>query len=203
VKKLFVPSCILFATLVPCSADVINFDDQATAGGAVSLSSQYLSSGVLFQNIYAAQNFKSNIFPPSVPNYASPFWVDLNPGLIIFVAPGNPGINTTVSGVSFTLVGLTTPPAGFYSGATIDALDLSGNVIAGQSVTIPGTSTPTANQILTFTGPIHELRFTHTVGTSGAFPIDDLVFAPEPSSFGLLGVGVGLLSAFLLKCGRA
>jgi hypothetical protein len=98
---------------------------------------------------------------------------------------------------------LTTPPAGFYSGATIDALDLAGNVIAGQSLSVPATSTPTANQILTFTGAIHELRFTHTAGTSGAFPIDDLVFAPEPSSFGLLGFGLVPLSAFLLKRRRA
>src|SRR5262249_62435040 len=97
-KTRLVP-CILFAALVPCSAGVINFDDQSTSGGAVALTNQYLSSGVLFQDIYAAQNFKFNIFPPSVPNYASPFWVDLNPGFIIFVAPGNPGIDTTVSGV--------------------------------------------------------------------------------------------------------
>ena len=193
----------LIATLLlafPLCATSINFDDQVTAGGAVQLSNQYAASDVAISNIYAAQNFKFNIIPPSAPNYASPFWVDFNPGTISFVDPTNALVNATVASVSFTLVGLTTPAGkpGNYSGATVDALDLSGNVIAGQSIIIPGVSAATANQTLTFTGPIHALRFTHDNTTTGALPIDDLAFgaltpAPEPTTLGLLGAGLLLL----------
>ncbi len=195
--KTFVLSVCLLVTLLPCSGGSINFDDQATTTSTdVQLTNQYLSMGVVFQDMTASQRFKFNIVPPSTLNYATPFFVDLNPGLIIFVQPGNAAVNATVSTVSFTLVGLTVPDGhpGNYSGATIDALDLAGNVIPGQTVTIPGTATATSDQILTFTGAIHELRFTHTNGTSGAFPIDNLTFAPEPSSIGLLGAALGIVS---------
>ena len=199
----------LAALVMPSRAGTINFDDQNTAGGAVQLSNQYASSGVLFSNLYAAQNFKFDIMPPSTPNYASPFWVDTNPGFIIFADPSNSGVAATVDTVSFTLVGLSATPSnpGNFSGATVDALDLDGNIIAGQSVTIPATSVATANQVFTFTGAIHELEFTHTAATTGALPIDDLVIGtvtpvPEPSSSGLLAAGIALLllPAFRRRC---
>jgi len=91
--------------LTPLCATTISFDDLNTTGGAVPLSNQYASSGVLFNNITAAQNFPFNIVPPSAPNYASPFWTDTNPGAIVFVDPSNPSSNATVGTVSFTLVG--------------------------------------------------------------------------------------------------
>ncbi|HEY4360716.1 MAG TPA: PEP-CTERM sorting domain-containing protein [Bryobacteraceae bacterium] len=184
------------AIALPLCAGTINFDDQDTAGGAVTLTNQYASSGVLFNDITAAQNFKFNIFPPSTLNYASPFWTDLNPGTISFVDPLNSATNAFVSSVSFTLVGLTStvPNPGNFGGAMVDALDLSGNVIPGQSIVIPATSVTGPNQILTFTGDIHALRFTHTAATTGALPIDDLTFGaltvPEPSTFGLLAAGL-------------
>jgi hypothetical protein len=195
---------ILLLTLIPCSAASINFDNLSTSGGAVSLTNQYLASGVVFQDIYAAQNFPFNIVPPSAPNYASPFWVDTNPGYMEFVVPGNAGVNDFATTVSFTLVGLTTSTQhpGFFSGASVDALDLMGNVIPGQTVVIPAASTSTSNQILTFTGQVHELRFTHTDGTNGALPIDNLSFtlAPEPASFGLLGIGLLAAAAVRRRC---
>jgi hypothetical protein len=124
--------------IAPLCATTINFDDQATSGGAVQLSNQYASVGVVFNDLFAAQSFKSNITPPSAPNYAAPFWSDLNPGTITFVDPSNPLNNASVDSASFILVGLNTSAQtpGFFSGATVDALDLSGNIIAGQSVII-------------------------------------------------------------------
>jgi hypothetical protein len=133
-KLKFVFTTLALAALIaPLRAGAINFDDQATSGGAVQLSNQYASNGVLFTDLFAAQNFKFNIFPPSTPNYASPFWVDFNPGLIMFVDPSNASVNATVDTVSFTLVGLTATAQnpGNYSGATVDAIDLNGNVILG------------------------------------------------------------------------
>ncbi len=184
--------CLALTLVTPLCATTINFDDQATAGGAVQLSNQYSSSGVLFNDIYAAQNFKFNIIPPSTPNYASPFWTDLNPGLITFVDPSNSLNNATVNTVSFTLVGLTASAQhpGNFSGATVDAIDLSGNVIAGDSVTIPGTDVTTANQIFTFTGDVHELRFTHIPTRPGALPIDDLVFGALTACAGTIGIWI-------------
>ena len=192
----------VLALALPLCADTINFDDQNTAGGAVPLTNQYAANGVIFNNISAAQNFKFNIIPPSALNYASPFFGNTNPGLISFVDPSNSAVNGTVTTVTFTLVGLTSTVAhpGFFSGATIDALDLGGSIIAGQSITIPAASVTTANQVLTFAGPIHALQFTHIAGTNGLLPIDDLTFGaitptPEPSTVLLLGGGLLVLGA--------
>ena len=188
------------AAALPLCAGTINFDDQNTAGGAVALTNQYAGSGVLFNDITAAQNFKFNIIPPSALNYASPFWTDLNPGTISFVSPLNSAVNAYVTSVSFTLVGLTATVQnpGNFSGATVDAIDLSGNVIAGQTVVIPATAVTGPNQVLSFTGNVHALRFTHTAATTGALPIDDLTFSqinvPEPSTFGLLAAGLLLVT---------
>ncbi len=57
--------CVALTVVTPLCATTINFDDQATSGGAVQLSNQYASSGVLFNDIYAAQSFKFNVIPPS------------------------------------------------------------------------------------------------------------------------------------------
>jgi PEP-CTERM motif-containing protein len=194
------------AATVSLHADSIPFDDQSTSGGAVQLSNQYAASGVLFTNLFAAQSFKFNIFPPSAPNYASPFWVDLNPGFITFVDPSNSSTPGVVDSVSFTLVGLTASDAhpGSFSGATVEALDEGGNVIAGQTTVIPGTSSTTSDQILTFTGEIHSLEFIHTDSTSGALPIDNLIFdavtpVPEPSSLVLFGMAAALSLAGTIR----
>ena len=187
------------AALPAFGSTVINFDDLNAAGGAIALTNQYAGSGVLFDQITAAQNFKSNILPPSTPNYASPFWSNLNPGTLTFVSPSNslnPAFATTVT---ITMVGLTSPPAGNYSGATVDALDLSGTVIAGQTQVInPITNVTSPNYDLTFTGEVHALRFTHNDTTSGALPFDNLTFGPlssvpEPATLPIAGSAILVL----------
>lgn len=176
---------------------VINFDNLATGSGAVQLTNQYAASGVVFDQIYAAQNFIFNIVPPSSPNYASPFWTSTNPGTIFFVDPANSNVAAYTGIVTITMVGLSTPQGhpGSYSGATIDALDAGGNVI--QTQTVPAISTASSNLDLTFTGQVHALRFTHTPTTVGALPFDNLSFealtdVPEPSSMALM---LGALAA--------
>ncbi len=197
------------AIWVACSATVfggsINFDDQATASSgisSISLTNQYASQGVLFSSMDASQSFKFNITPTSSPNYATPFWGSNSTGFITFVDPTNSSTAAWVSSVSFELLGLTSTVAhpGNFSGVTIDALDLGGNVIAGDTQVIPATTTTTSNQFLTFTGQVHQLRFTYNSG-SGLDPIDDLSFGtvnptPEPSTWLLAGAGlvaVGLI----------
>jgi hypothetical protein len=180
-------------------AGSINFDDQPTGpgiAGSLALGSQYLAQGVLFSNMEVSKAFPFNVTANSSPNYASPFWANLNPGSFQFVDP-NTLVDAYVTSVSFTLLGLTTnvDHPGNFSGATIEALDLLGNVITGDTQVVPGTTTATSNVVVTFTGQVHEILFTHTPGTSGIFPIDDFTFSaittPEPG--GLLIAAGGLL----------
>jgi hypothetical protein len=180
-------------------AGSINFDDQATGagiGGSLALSSQYLSQGVVFNNMEVSKAFTFNVVPTSSPNYATPFFTNLNPGSFQFVDPITL-VDAYVDTVSFTLLGLTvnTDHPGSFSGATIQALDLLGNVITGDTQIIPGTSTTTSNVVVIFTGQVHEIVFTQTAGTSGIFPLDDVTFSavttPEPGGF-LIAAG-GLL----------
>ena len=162
--------------LTPLHAGTISFDDLDTSGGAVQLTNQYAASGVLFTNLFAAQQFKFNILPPSTPNYASPFWVDTNPGFITFVDPSNSSTPGVVDGLSFTLVGLSASDAhpGNFSGATLMTLDANGNTI--ETLIIPSVNTTTTDDTFILSGEIHSLEFIHTDGTTGAFPIDDLTF---------------------------
>jgi hypothetical protein len=197
---------LILAAGAGLSATTINFDDQPTQStgiNSVPLTNQYASEGVLFSLIDASQSFKFNVTPTSAPNYATPFFNNAGPGSIIFVDPADSSQNAYVNQVSFTLLGLDSTSAhpGDFSGATIEALDINGVAIPGQTQTIGATSTTTPNQVLTFTGEVHEILFTETAGTSGVLPIDDLSFgtvttaatsAPEPGTLGLM-VGVSLL----------
>jgi hypothetical protein len=192
---------LLAAAVTLTAGTVLNFDDQPTAPSGISgvdLTNQYASQGVVFNSIDASQSFKFNITPASSPNYASPFFNGGSPGTFAFVDPADPAQNAFVDTVSFTLLGLTATTAhpGFFSGATIDALDLNGDVIPGETQIISATSVTTSNLTLTFTGEVHEIRFTQTAGTSGLLPFDDLTFGavmtPEPATFGLIGAALVL-----------
>jgi hypothetical protein len=189
----------LAALVSSAEADVINFDDVT---GPVGLSNQYASHGVIFDTIEATPSFPFNVMPPSSPNYATPFWNTTNPGAIEFVSPLDSSVLAYTDSVTLTMVGLTSTMAnpGNFSGATIEALDVFGNVIAGQTQVIPATSASTLDLDLTFTGQVHELVFTPTGGTSGVLPFDNLTFdsptaVPEPSSAVLL---IGCLAGFAL-----
>jgi hypothetical protein len=196
---------LILATGAGLSATTINFDDQVTQPSGiagVALTNQYASEGVMFSLIDASQSFKSNVTPTSGPNYASPFFDNTGPGSFIFVNPANTLQNASVSQVSFTLLGLTSTMAtpGNFSGATIEALDLSGNVISGQTEAISATSVTTSNEVLTFTGQVHEILFIQTGGTSGVLPFDDVTFgtvtpSPEPGTLALLGSALMLMLA--------
>ena len=184
------------------AATFVNFDDQTSP--PLPLTNQYAGSGLLFSNITRASSFSFNIIPLSAPNYVSPFFGTSAPGLIEFVDPADSSVDLITNSVTITMVGLATPPGhpGNYSGATIDALDIFGNVIAGQTQVINATSTATSDFDLTFTGELHGLRFTQTAGTTGLLPFDDLRFGPlssvpEPSTDVLVS---GALTGLALIC---
>ena len=79
--------------------------------------------------------------------------------------------------------------------ATIEALDPSGSVIAGQTQTIdPSTGTNYGSTTVTFAGDVHALEFVNILNANGLgiFPFDDVTFgalsdAPEPTSLLLMG----------------
>lgn len=196
-------ACLILVAVSGLSATIINFDDQVTQSSGitgVALTNQYASDGVIFNLIDTSQSFKSNITPTSIPNYGTPFFGTTSPGSFIFVNPANTSQDAYVNTVSLVLLGLNSTMAspGNFSGATIEALDLGGNVIPGQTQSISATSVTTSNELLTFTGQVHEILFTETDGTSGLLPFDDVTFgavtaAPEPGTLSMLGAALVLV----------
>ena len=186
----------LFFVLPAHAGSVVDFDGLVTD---VALSNQFAGLGVLFTNIEASARFTSNVVPVSGPNYASPFWTNTNPGLITFVDPSNSATAATSDNIAFTLNALTTSLApGWFSGATVDALDLLGNVIG--SHTIQPQSVSGSTNTVFFTGQIHALRFTYIANPNGlgALPFDNLTFdtpvgTPEPATFAMAGLALAAL----------
>jgi hypothetical protein len=178
-----------------CSATVVNFDNLA---GPVALTNQYASQGVMFDQVEATGQFATSVVSVSSPNYATPFYSNANPGMLWFVDPSN-NESAYVSSVTITLNGYNNV-GGWFDGATIDALDLSNSVIAGQTQFISPTSgTDYGSMTVTFAGQVHALEFTNIMNPNGLgiFPFDDVTFgtltdAPEPSS--LLLVGLSMLA---------
>lgn len=192
-KHKFGPGLLLLMAATPwCHATTINFDN---VGSPTALSNQYAAQGVIFNQIEATAQFATSVVPVSSPNYATPFYFGTGPGTISFVDPSNPSNGAYADSVTITLNGYNNV-GGWFSGASIDAIDPLGNVIAGQTQTIaPTNGTNTSNTSVTFTGQIQALRFTNIPNPSGLgiFPFDDLTFGvltpvPEPSMFGILGL---------------
>jgi PEP-CTERM motif len=176
-----------------CSATVINFDNLT---GPVALSNQYAAEGVMFNQIEATSQFATSVVTVSAPNYATPFYNTTNPGLLWFVDPSD-NSSAAVSSVTITLNGYNNV-GGWFDGATIEALDATNSVIAGQTQTInPSNGTNYGSMDITFTGQIHALEFFNILnnGELGVFPFDNVTFGaltdtPEPSSFLLVGLSI-------------
>jgi hypothetical protein len=178
---------LAFVAALPGRATIIDFD---TIIGPVALTNQFASQGVMFSGIEATGQFATSVAAVSTPNYATPFYSTTNPGLLWFVDPANPSQDAYVTSVSITLNGYNNV-GGWFDGATIEALDEGGNVIAGQTQVIPPTNgTDYGSTIVTFSGPVHALEFDNILnsGRLGIFPFDNLTFGaespvPEPSSW--------------------
>ena len=186
-----------------CHAAVIDFDNLT---GPVALTSQYASQGVIFSEIEATAQFATSVVTVSSPNYATPFYSNTDPGALWFTDPNDSSIEAYVTSVSITLNGYNNV-GGWFDGATIEALDPGGSVIAGQTQTIPPTTgTNYGSSTITFTGDIHELVFNNILtsnGDLGIFPFDNLTFGavtdvPEPSTWLLALLGAWMI----LGCGR-
>jgi hypothetical protein len=186
-----------------CHATTVNFDNVVSP---MALSNQYAAQGVIFNQIEATGQFTTSVVPVSSPNYATPFYFSAAPGSLSFVDPANPSNGAITDSVTITLNGFNNV-GGWFSGATIDAIDAFGNVIAGQTQTVaPTNGTAEPNTNLTFTGQIQGLRFTNIPNPSGLgiFPFDDLTFGaltpvPEPS-MSMFGIaGLALFSAWMAR----
>jgi hypothetical protein len=187
-------TALITLALVPiCPATVINFDNLS---GSVALTNQYAAQGVLFDQIEATNLFPTSVVAVSAPNYATPFFSNANPGMISFVDPANSNIQAYATIVTLTLNGYNNV-GGWFDGATINALDLSGTAIAGQTQTInPSNGTNYGSMTITFTGQVHALEFDNILnnGRLGILPFDNVGFgelidarSPEPSTFLLVG----------------
>jgi hypothetical protein len=182
------------AVLAPaCFATVINFDSLA---GPTALTNQFAAQGILFDSIEGTNQFATSVVAVSAPFYATPFYSSAASGLLWFVDPSN---NQTayVSNVSITMNGYNNV-GGWFDGATIEALDATNTVIAGQTQVVnPSNGVNYGSTTLTFTGQVHALEFINILNTSGLgiLPFDDVTFgaltdAPEPSTSFLIGVSM-------------
>jgi len=181
-------------------AAVINFD---SISGPVALTNQFAAQGVMFSQIEATSQFATSVVAISAPNYATPFYSNANPGSLWFVDPVN-NLPAYTGSITLTLNGYNNV-GGWFDGATIDALDFSDAIIAGQSVTVsPTTGVNYGPTSISFTGQIHTLRFTNiqnSNGNLGIMPFDNLTFgaltdAPEPSSWMLVGATLLLVGSW-------
>ncbi len=176
----------MLSTVPQSLAAVINFDSLA---GPVALTNQYAAQGIMFNQIEATSQFATSLVSVSAPNYATPFYSNANPGSFWFVDPAT-NAAAYVSSVSLTFNGYNNV-GGWFDGATIQALDVSNTVIAGQTQTLnPSTGTNYGSTTLTFTGQVHELLFTNILNTNGLgiLPFDNVTFGaltptPEPSTW--------------------
>ena len=187
-----------------CLAATINFD---SLSGPVALTNQYASQGVMFDQIEATNQFATSVVAVSASNYATPFYSNANPGMLSFVDPSNNAL-AYVGSVSITLNGYNNV-GGWFDGATIEALDPSGSVIAGPTQTVnPSSGANYGPTTITFTGNVHALEFINILNPNGLgiLPFDDVTFGsltdtPEPST--LMLIGASLLGVSLARHRRS
>jgi PEP-CTERM motif len=176
--------------LSPVFGKLINFDDLATqvtntATGFFPLpSGQYLSQGVA-----------SITNGPSVnPLFAAVFSQQSAPIYLTTGPNDNFAGNITISlvnPVNIIGIGILSDDS---SPVTLSALGTTGNVLASFTVTTPSNSNTPANGYWAIQDTTNGIKGLQVV-SSANLGIDDLQFAPEPSSFALIGAGI-LLVAF-------
>ncbi len=173
-------------------AATINFDSLADG---TALTNQFAASGVIFNAGFTTQSnvFGGTFLVPSPPEYAT---VSGNPSFIFSLG----GVNTVTDFVSFDNPGLTSSGS-FLTGAMVQALDLSGNVLG--SMTVPPVGPNQARPISTTrfnVAGIHAISFTRIANPAGGalLAIDNVTFdapvlpaaVPEPASVWMLAVGI-------------
>jgi hypothetical protein len=182
------------ATAASLCAATISFDNLPSE---TQLTNQYASQGVVFDQIWASARYPTNVVTLSTPNYATPFYLNGNPGTILFVDPGNAAAPAYATSVTLSLNAYNNG-GGWFDGAVVTAYDLNGNAIAGQTQTIaPTTGVNRPAMDITFTGQVHEIQLVDILtpnGDLGVFPFDNMSFStpvrsPEPSTL-MLGCGV-------------
>ncbi|MEQ1946370.1 MAG: putative Ig domain-containing protein [Bryobacteraceae bacterium] len=165
-----------FLSILPAYGSVATFD--SFADGA-SLTNQLASAGIVANGILVSSNtFGGAISPSSSPNYLR----IVDQQTITFVRPLNAAVNLSATNVSIVALGVSA--IGQIDGATIQAFDINGNLIDTKTVNPAGPNVTIPNQTLTFSGSVHQLKFTRIVNPngSGTMPFDDLRYSLQESS---------------------
>lgn len=199
-RNTIISAALAAACLVPSAQaqTVVNFDQSTDTA-------TYVSQGLVLSGFTISDNtFGNAVLVPSTPNYAN---VNATGSSISFVDAAT-GIATTSNGFGLTIPGLNLG-GGFYAGATLSFLGVSGDLLGTQMFAPVGPNESRAP--LSYANNFQNIAsvvFTRLENSNGPalFPIDNVTFTlndvaavPEPASWAMMIAGFGLVGGAMRR----
>ena len=208
IKKLLLGSALLgIASL--CNATTITVGTPNDADNGTKLSPQFGISinfdnltpfSAVSSNAYASMGVQSLVSNSSSdPLYVYPYSSQSAPNYLS-TQDGLGGLTITFTNLTNIVgIGVLESDGGTV---TLEALGASGNMLGSFNEVVSSTGNTPYNAYYILQDPTNDIK-SFEITSTGAFAVDDLQFAPEPTSFLLGGAGLGLLGLLRLRRRRA